>query len=60
IYRDDKLLHETKISSLKRFKEDVRDVAAGFECGIALQGFDDVKTGDVLETYKEIKTARTL
>jgi len=60
IYRQDKLLNDTKISSLRRFKEDVKEVATGFECGIGLEGFDDIKNGDILETYIEIKTARTL
>lgn len=60
IYRDDKLLHETRIGSLRRFKEDVREVASGFECGIGLDGYDDIKNGDIFETYQEIKTARTL
>lgn len=60
IYRDDKLINETRISSLKRFKDDVREVTAGFECGIGLEGFDDIKVGDIIETYKQIKTARKL
>lgn len=60
IYRDDKLLNETKLSSLKRFKDDVKEVASGYECGIGLEGFDDIKVGDVIETYKEVKTERKL
>ena len=60
IYRQDKLLNDTKISSLRRFKEDVKEVASGFECGIGLEGFDDIKNGDIFETYIEVKTARTL
>ena len=60
IYRDDKLLYETKISTLKRFKEDVREVQSNFECGICLDGFDDIKVGDVIETYRKIETARKL
>lgn len=60
LYRDDKLLHEAKLSSLKRFKEDVKEVAAGFECGIGLKGFDDIKVGDIMETYRKIETARKL
>ncbi len=60
VYRDDKLLHETKISSLKRFKEDVKEVASGFECGVGLEGFSDIKVGDIIETYKKVETARTL
>ena len=60
VYREDKLINETKLSSLKRFKEDVREVQTGFECGIGLEGFDDVKIGDIIETFKEVETARTL
>lgn len=60
IYRDDKLLYETKISTLKRFKEDVREVQSNFECGICLDGFDDIKVGDVIETYRKVETARKL
>ena len=60
LYRDDKLLHEAKLSSLKRFKEDVKEVAAGFECGIGLKGFDDIKVGDIMETYRKVETARKL
>jgi len=60
VYREDKLIHETEISSLKRFKEDVREITSGFECGIGLKGYDDLKVGDILETYKEIETARKL
>ncbi len=60
IYREDKLIHETRIGSLKRFKDDVREVTSGFECGIGLDGFDDIKVGDIIETYKQVKTARKL
>lgn len=44
-------IYETKISSLKRFKEDAREVKAGYECGIGLENFDDLKPGDILEFY---------
>ncbi|MFQ5648486.1 MAG: translation initiation factor IF-2 [bacterium] len=60
VYRNDKLIQETKISSLKRFKEDVREVSSGFECGINLDDFDDIKVGDIIETYRKVETARTL
>ncbi len=49
-----------KIGSLRRFKDDVREVRAGMECGIRLEGFDDIHVGDVMESYEIIKTARTL
>ncbi len=48
------------IASLKRFKDDVRDVRMGMECGIRVEDFDDVKPGDVMEAYEVIETARTL
>jgi translation initiation factor IF-2 len=48
------------ITSLRRFKDDVREVRAGMECGIRVEDFDDVKPGDVLEAYEVIETARTL
>ena len=60
VYRDDRLIYETKISSLKRFKDDAREVTSGFECGIGLDGFDDIKISDVIETYKKVETARKL
>ncbi len=48
------------LDSLKRFKEDVRDVRSGMECGLKLAGYDDIKVGDRLEAYKTIDVARTL
>jgi translation initiation factor IF-2 len=57
VVRDGTVIHETTISQLKRFKDDAREVTEGFECGILLDGFNDVKEGDVLEAYetREIK-----
>jgi len=51
VKRDDEIIHKGKISSLKRFKEDVRKVVAGFECGIKIEGFQDIEEGDILEIY---------
>lgn len=48
------------IESLRHFKEDVREVKMGFECGIKIAGFDDVKVDDVLEAYEIVEVARTL
>jgi translation initiation factor IF-2 len=48
------------IESLKHFKDDVREVKTGFECGIKIAGFDDVKEDDVLEFYEIVQVARTL
>ncbi|MCG3138701.1 MAG: Elongation factor 4 [Phycisphaerae bacterium] len=55
IIRDECTLH-----SLKRFKDDVREVKSGYECGIKIDGFDDVKPGDIIESYEVVKIARTL
>lgn len=51
VVRDGIVICEDKISSLKRFKDDAREVAAGFECGIGLEKFNDIKEGDVLEAF---------
>jgi translation initiation factor IF-2 len=51
VLRDGKIIHEGKISSLKRFKDDTREVTTGFECGILLENFNDLKEGDILEAY---------
>jgi translation initiation factor IF-2 len=48
------------IESLKHFKEDVREVKAGFECGVKIAGFDDIKIDDVLEAFEIVEVARTL
>ena len=52
LLRDGVVAHDGKISSLRRFKDDVKSVAAGFECGIGLEDFNDVKEGDVIEAYQ--------
>ena len=60
IIRDDIELFTGKIGSLRRFKDDVREVAAGFECGIGLENFDDVKVGDQFEVFEMVELARKL
>ncbi|MBN2410317.1 translation initiation factor IF-2 [candidate division KSB1 bacterium] len=60
LYRDDRLVHDGKISSLKRFKEDTKEVNAGFECGIGVEGYDDIKVNDIIEIYELKETKRSL
>jgi translation initiation factor IF-2 len=60
LVRDGIQVFEGGISSLKRFKEDVREVEAGFECGIGLDGFNDIKVGDTIEAFKIVETKRKL
>ena len=51
VLRDSKVIFEDKISSLRRFKDDVREVASGYECGVGLEKFNDIKVGDILEAF---------
>jgi translation initiation factor IF-2 len=59
IVREGAIIYETTIGSLKRFKDDVREVQEGFECGILLENFNDVKEGDILEAYETREIERT-
>src|SRR5262244_3440671 len=60
LLRDQVVVHEGKLASLKRFKDDVREVAAGYECGLAIEGFQDIKQGDVVEAYEKIPVIRRI
>jgi translation initiation factor IF-2 len=60
LLRDQRVVHEGKLASLKRFKDDVREVTAGYECGLALEGFQDVKKGDMLEAYERVAVIRRI
>jgi translation initiation factor IF-2 len=60
VIRNEMVLHEGKIDSLKRFKDDVREVQTGFECGIGIAGFDDLQQGDLIEVYEIEEIARKL
>ncbi len=60
VVRDGVVVHEGSIESLKRFKDDVREVAEGFECGIGLERFNDVREGDVIEAYVRETVKRSL
>jgi translation initiation factor IF-2 len=60
LVRDGIIINEGDIGSLKRFKEDVKEVDAGYECGMNINGYNDVKIGDVIEVYKIIETKQKL
>ncbi|MGH7899804.1 MAG: translation initiation factor IF-2, partial [Candidatus Binatia bacterium] len=60
LIRDNVPVWEGKVSSLRRFKDDVREVASGYECGIGLENFNDLKAGDVIESYEIEEIARRL
>ena len=60
LLRDNVVIWTGELASLKRFKDDVKEVKAGFECGLGLKGYDDIKEGDQLEVFEVTEVARTL
>jgi len=60
LLRDNTVIWSGELDSLKRFKDDVREVKEGFECGLSLKGYDDIKIGDQLEVFEVTEVARTL
>ena len=60
LLRNDVVLHTGELDSLKRFKDDVKEVKAGFECGLSLKGYNDIEVGDLLEVFEVVEIARTL
>ncbi|HBP38677.1 MAG TPA: translation initiation factor IF-2, partial [Clostridiales bacterium] len=59
VIRDGIVVHEGKLASLKRFKDDVREVAAGYECGIGIERFNDIKENDIIEAYENKEIERS-
>jgi translation initiation factor IF-2 len=60
LVRDGTVVYEGRIGSLRRFKDDVREVTSGLECGIVLENFADIKEGDVIEAYETRQVEQTL
>jgi translation initiation factor IF-2 len=60
IVRDGIVVYSGDLLSLKRFKDDVKEVATGYECGLSIQNFNDIKTGDIIEGYEQVEVKRTL
>jgi translation initiation factor IF-2 len=60
IIRDGVVIYTGELGSLKRFKDDVREVSKGFDCGLNIKNFNDIKVGDVIEGFKEVEVQRTL
>ena len=60
VVRDSKVIYEGRLGSLRRFKDDAKEVQAGFECGIGIENFSDIKVGDVIEVYEFKEIAATL
>jgi translation initiation factor IF-2 len=60
LIRGGKVIHTGKLESLKRFKDDVKEVVEGYECGIKIAGHDDIQKGDIIESFAVQKVARKL
>jgi translation initiation factor IF-2 len=60
LLRDGVVVYEGRIASLRRFKDDAKEVAAGFECGIGIEGFNDIQVADVIEAYVKEQIERKL
>ena len=60
LIRNDVEIYEGRLSSLKRFKEDVREVAAGYECGLTIENYNDIKVGDIIEAFEIVQESKTL
>ena len=60
VLRDNVVIYEGELESLRRFKEDVREVKSGTECGIGVKDYNDIKTGDQIEVYKRTEVSRTV
>ena len=60
LVRDSRVVWEGKVGSLRRFKDDVREVLSGYECGIGLENYNDVKPGDIIESFEMEAVSRKL
>jgi translation initiation factor IF-2 len=60
VIRDGVVVHTGELSSLKRFKDDVKEVATGYECGLTIHNFNDIQEGDIVEGYEQVEVKRKL
>lgn len=60
VIRDGVVVYTGQLASLKRFKDDVKEVSAGYECGLNIQNFNDIKVGDIIEAYEQVEVKRKL
>jgi translation initiation factor IF-2 len=60
LIRDSMVIHDSELSALKRFKDDVKDVKSGYECGLSFNDYNDLKVGDIVEAYEITETKRTI
>ena len=60
VIRDGNVIYTGELGSLKRFKDDVKEVAKGFECGLNINNYNDIQTGDFIESFEEVAVKKTL
>jgi translation initiation factor IF-2 len=60
VVRDGIVVFSGELGSLKRFKDDVKEVTGGYECGLSIHNFNDIKVGDIIEGYEQVAVKRTL
>ena len=60
LIRDGIVVYTGELSSLKRFKDDVKEVSSGYECGLSITNFNDIKVGDIIEGYQEVEVKKKL
>ena len=60
IIREGVVIYTGELASLKRFKDDVKEVNAGYECGLSVKNYNDVRVGDIIEGFEEVEVKRTL
>lgn len=60
IIREGVVVYTGHLASLKRYKDDVKEVSAGYECGLNIQNFNDIKVGDIVEAYEQVEVKRRL
>ena len=60
LIRDGIVVYTGELSSLKRFKDDVKEVSSGYECGLSITNFNDIKVGDIIEGYEEVEVKKKL
>ncbi len=60
VIRDGIVIYTGELGSLKRFKDDVKDVVSGYDCGLSVQGYNDIREGDLIEAYEEVEVKKSL
>jgi translation initiation factor IF-2 len=58
IIRDGVVVHEGEIDTLKRFKDDMKEISKGYECGVQVKNYNDIREGDIFETFKNVEVKR--